>query len=262
MRASSRTGSGSCGTYAGQRGSRGQRLRRARRRDELERAALTDGPEKRGLGSGCQRGDADHLFGAARLVEPGGERVSRERKAVGGDRARSEPVARAECTQNQPEVGRCESSGRDLRRLEPTRPAVRLEAAERTIPPAGREQQHTPRVNQSPCSADRFGKTLGRGLVPGYLGERETRAGELGGERLGAADHSAHAEHPVLVGDPDRDRVRSDHLGNGPPEAVERLLEPTLVSRAPPRSGERLEPLLGDAVHKPHGKVSPTGIAR
>jgi hypothetical protein len=159
-------------------------------------------------------------------------------------------------------VGRCEPGSRDLHRLELTRAAVRLEAAERAIPVAGGEQQEAARANQAPRPANRIGKTLESTLVAGDLGHGETRAGELGGKGLGAAEDSAHAERPVLVGDPDRDRVRSDQLGNRPPEALECLLEPTLVGRAPPRCGERLEPLLGDAVHKPPGKVSPTGIAR
>jgi hypothetical protein len=73
---------------AGLRGGRGHRLRRATRHEELERTALTRGPEQRGLGSRRQSGDADDLFGAARLVEPGSERVARERQAgVGSDRA-------------------------------------------------------------------------------------------------------------------------------------------------------------------------------
>ena len=127
--------------------------------------------------------------------------------------------------------------------------------------PAG-TTKHAAGANQATCPANRLGKTFGRRSVLGELGERETRPGKLGGERFGAAEDGAHAEHPVLVGDPDRDRVGSQHLGESPPQAVERLAEPTLVSRPPPRCGERLEPLLGDAVHKPHGKVSPTGIAR
>ena len=244
---------------AGLRGSRAQRLRRARLREELERAGFIDGPEQRGLGACRQRRHSDHFFGAPRLVEPGRERISRERQPVGGDRARSEPVARAEGAQNEPEVGRREPGGRDLRRLESACAAIGLEAAERPGSSAGGKQQHAARMNQAPRPADRFGKVVHVGVVAGQLGGRKARAGELGSKRLGAADDSAHAEHPVLARDPDRDCVRPGHLGGRPSEAVERLVEPTLVGRAPPRCGERLEPLLGDAVHSPRERYPRQG---
>ncbi len=92
------------------------------------------------------------------------------------------------------------------------------------------------------------------------LGDRKARAGKLGSERLGSAGHGPNPEHPCLVGDPDRNCVRSGELCDGLPDGLERAVELALAGCAATRRGKRFEPLLGDPIHSALKSTPPSNV--
>jgi hypothetical protein len=146
-------------------------------------------------------------------------------------------------------VGSRELRSDDLAGLELPCGAQELDAAERSPFFAGREQKHAAGTDQARRSFHGLGEMLGRKLTLRELADREARSRELGGERLRTADHRPDLQRSILVGDPNRDRVRTRHLDGRLAERLERTVEPVLTGRAPSRRGKRLEPLLRDPIH-------------
>ncbi len=222
----------------------------AGRGEKLEGAVPVGGPEQSRLGARGPRGHTDDLFRTPGPIEPGRQRVARERqRCFGCDRARAGSVPRPERAEDEPDVGSCELRAGDLAGLELPCGAHQLDAAERSPSFAGREQKHAAGTDQAGCSSHGLGETIRRKLTVREVADREAGSRELGGQRLRTADHRPDAQHSILVGDPDRDRVRTRHLDGRLAKRLERIVEPVLAGRAPPRRGERLEPLLGDPIH-------------